>query len=135
MAVSWEVPRSTIKAVSTETKIWKSTKSRWDRSNSIKWPEIWFWYYSELRLYSDLRKKLFSLQLGSCITSLFLPLFTSLSALLNGLLCKVFFFHFSEDDLLPFTTDNPMYHYTILRKYTFYGVCVFHHYSIPKLFE
>ena len=68
MDLSWEVLRSHRKAVSTNTKTWNSTKLRQGRSNSIKWPQVWFWYYSDLRLYSDLRKKSFSLQFNSCMT-------------------------------------------------------------------
>lgn len=47
---------SNVKAVSTKTKIWNSTDLRGDRNNSIKWPQVWFLYFCELRLYSDLKR-------------------------------------------------------------------------------
>lgn len=65
MDLAWEVLRSNRKAVSTKTKIWNSTKPGRDRTNSIKWPQIW--NCSEPRLYPDLRKRLFSLQFHCCI--------------------------------------------------------------------
>lgn len=62
MDLAGEVLRSHRKAVSTKTKTWNSTKLGKDRTNSIKWPQIWGWKCSEPRLYSELRKNLFSLQ-------------------------------------------------------------------------
>lgn len=47
MDLAWEVLRSNRKAVSTKTKIWNSTKPGRDRTNSIKWPQIWVWNCSE----------------------------------------------------------------------------------------